>query len=361
MNAVAGLISLLATPLGAVLTWSSQRRAWLAAASFALGVASFALMQRDETVARWVVALLGVCWLLMLAEGALGRLWRGRRWAHLPPILLRYATQAVHQQSFFFCLPFFFYTTTWSSGQAAFTLLLTAAAVAGLWDPLYYRVIAARPALYFAYHALAVYASALTLPPILWQLTTTQSLAIASAAIGLLALPSLAQLLIRGQPWRWLWLPLLGLALGGAAWLARAWVPPATLWVTGARITTELDSGQRQPGLPLRRVPASDLAGGLYAYTAIHAPRGLHERVFHCWRHRGQVVDCIPLTIAGGREHGYRAWSYKRHFPPDAAGRWTVDVVTGVGQLIGRLRFRVVPDGPVPAPTLSTGPPAAAS
>jgi hypothetical protein len=30
-------------------------------------------------------------------------------------------------------------------------------------------------------------------------------------------------------------------------------------------------------------------------------------------------------------------------FPADPVGRWTVDVRTGAGQLIGRLRFRVTP------------------
>ena len=31
------------------------------------------------------------------------------------------------------------------------------------------------------------------------------------------------------------------------------------------------------------------------------------------------------------------------HFPEDPRGRWSVDVVTASGQLIGRVRFTVVP------------------
>ena len=45
--------------------------------------------------------------------------------------------------------------------------------------------------------------------------------------------------------------------------------------------------------------------------------------------------------MQGGRPGGFRTYSRKADFPPDAQGRWTVDVVTASGQLIGRLRFRV--------------------
>jgi len=47
--------------------------------------------------------------------------------------------------------------------------------------------------------------------------------------------------------------------------------------------------------------------------------------------------------VQGGRREGFRTFSRKTAFPDDPVGRWTVDVVTASGQLIGRLRFRVVP------------------
>ena len=52
-------------------------------------------------------------------------------------------------------------------------------------------------------------------------------------------------------------------------------------------------------------------------------------------------VDRIALDISGGREAGYRAWTHKRNFPAQPAGRWRVRVVTEAGQMIGMLRFRV--------------------
>lgn len=44
----------------------------------------------------------------------------------------------------------------------------------------------------------------------------------------------------------------LTLAHGAGGWLARTWVPPATLWLTGAAVVSQLDSRKA------RRVPASN-------------------------------------------------------------------------------------------------------
>ena len=95
----------------------------------------------------------------------------------------------------------------------------------------------------------------------------------------------------------------------------------------------------------LKQISQAELRrNGLYAFTAINAPRGLKERIFHVWLHEGREVDRIALHINGGREAGYRAWTRKQRFPADAVGRWQVKVVTDTGQMIGTLRFRVEGD-----------------
>ncbi|MEF9672213.1 DUF2914 domain-containing protein [Pseudomonas sp. PCH446] len=80
---------------------------------------------------------------------------------------------------------------------------------------------------------------------------------------------------------------------------------------------------------------------GLYAYTAINAPRGLDERIYHVWQFNGHEVDRIALDIHGGRKEGYRAWSHKQNFPADPTGDWQVRVLTEGGQMLGVLRFKV--------------------
>lgn len=319
-----------------------RHRRLLALATFGFGVGSFLLIQRNEWLARWIAALLLVGWLLMLFEGVLGRRLARSRWARLSPLMLRLAMQQVHQETFFFCLPFFLATTSWHSSQAVFTVLVTIAGLCSMWDPLYFHRIATRPWAYLGFHALAMYTAVLTVAPLLLRLSTTQTLALASLVIAAFALPSLVQLLRHRGPAGWLLMALAAATLGGASWLLRAHVPPATLWLRDAAITRSVDATARTPGPALTQLHVADLADGLYAYGAIHAPRGLHERVDHRWLQDGREIDRIALAITGGRDSGYRLWSYKQSFPADPRGRWEVRVVTESNQLIGLMRFEVV-------------------
>lgn len=306
---------------------------------FVSGLASFLLVDRQAGLAKVIAAVMLVSW-LWLALGHSLHNWLERRFGlRLPPPLLHYATQMIHQESLFFILPFFYITTSWNTGQAAFSGLLGLAALVSILDPIYYRALAPRRWLYLAFHSLTLFAVLLTALPIILQLDTVQSYRWALGVALLLAIPSLA--VLTGPGWRrWLLAPLLLAVLAGAGWLARLWVPPATLWLTEVAISHEVR--ERAPAERLRRVSRERLtAEGLYAYTAINAPRGLSERIQHVWRLNGKEVDRITLSIQGGREAGYRAWTHKRNFPPDPRGKWQVQVVTEAGQLIGMVRFQV--------------------
>ena len=310
---------------------------------FCSGIASFVLVERHAGLAKVIAVIMLVSWLWLMLENSLRQaLERWFGWK-VPPPLLRYVTQMVHQESLFFIIPFFFITTTWNSGQSAFTVLLGVAALVSLVDPLYYKWLAPRRWVYLAFHALTLFAVLLTALPIIFHLTTPQSYQWALGIAVALALPSLSGLFAT-----WNWKSVLGMlalatAVGFAGWMGRTWVPPATLWLTDVAVTTSLDDASREPGDRLRQVTTQELRdSGLYAFTAINAPRGLKERIYHEWTHNGRQVDRIPLDISGGREAGYRAWTHKRNFPEHAEGRWRVRVVTEAGQMIGMLRFRVV-------------------
>lgn len=334
-----------ATRWSRLLEWLHRYRYLLAPISFAAGLASFLLIERREWLAQWISALLIVGWLLILAEDAAARRLR------LSPAVLRFGVQAIQQETFFFALPFFLHTTTWSTGQAAFTSAALLAGLCSMWDPLYYGRIVVRPWLYLAFHAFAVFVGTLTVAPILLHLTTLQTFAVASASIALFSVPSLLHVIDRARLSQRLLLLAGACALGVLAWSARPWVPPATLWIQQGLVTDALDAHERTPGVALRSVaPAHLREQGLYAYTAIHAPRGLRERVWHRWLHEGREMDRIALDIVGGREQGYRAWSYKRGFPADPRGDWQVEVVTDGGQLIGRFEFSVIGELPVALP-----------
>ncbi|HEY7532205.1 MAG TPA: DUF2914 domain-containing protein, partial [Nitrospiraceae bacterium] len=61
-------------------------------------------------------------------------------------------------------------------------------------------------------------------------------------------------------------------------------------------------------------------------------------------------ADRIPIKISGGREGGYRAYTFKQRLD---SGDWRVDVETEDGRIIGRVSVRVE-EREDPSPTLGT-------
>jgi hypothetical protein len=82
-----------------------------------------------------------------------------------------------------------------------------------------------------------------------------------------------------------------------------------------------------------------------YAHTAIFSPALFKNDIIHIWQkyndNSGQWVTFsrADLVTTGGREGGYRTYSYVKNITP---GEWRVNVETSNGQIIGRLRFNVI-------------------
>jgi hypothetical protein len=86
----------------------------------------------------------------------------------------------------------------------------------------------------------------------------------------------------------------------------------------------------------------------IYCFTAVFAPVDLNTTIYHHWYYRPHDsrpfthADKIPLKISGGREGGYRAYSFKQGLDP---GDWRVDVEAGDGRILGRVSVTVVDQG----------------
>ena len=86
------------------------------------------------------------------------------------------------------------------------------------------------------------------------------------------------------------------------------------------------------------------------------APVALQTTVYHHWYFRPTPrkpfthADRIPLKISGGREGGYRAYTFKQRLDP---GDWRVDVEVEDGRVIGRVSVTVEDRGDA-TPTLKT-------
>lgn len=309
---------------------------------FGSGLASFLLVERKEEIAQLIAILMLASWCWLVMEKVLRRYVAKRFGVQVPASLMNYVAQLVHQESLFFIIPFFFITTAWNSGQMLFTGLLLSAALVSIVDPLYFRWLAPRRWLYFTFHGITLFAVLLTALPIIFQLPTSKSYAWALGIALVITLPSVVSEL----SWRW-WQRCIGVIVLAAvtslaAFVARPWVPPATLWLTEVAITDHIDSDKRSPENTFSVVTPEQLRSGLFAYTSIHAPRGLNERIYHEWQLNGKRIDKVALDINGGRQAGYRAWSHKMNFPENSLGRWQIRVVTEANQVIGVLRFQVV-------------------
>lgn len=86
----------------------------------------------------------------------------------------------------------------------------------------------------------------------------------------------------------------------------------------------------------------------IYCFTAVFAPVALNTTVYHHWYFRTNSsrpfvhADKIPIKIAGGREGGYRAYTFKQRLDP---GDWRVDVETEDGRVVGQVSVEVAERG----------------
>lgn len=324
-----------------------ERRPWIIPLfGFASGVASFFLVERkQEQFAQLISILMLAGWVWIALENLLQRgisRWFG---ISVPSVVFRYISQLIHQESLFFVIPFFFITTAWNTGQVFFTSILIVATLVSVIDPIYYHWLAARRWLYFCFHGVTLFAALLTALPLIFHLPTPQSYLWSLGIAVLLTCPGL----VRSMSVVW-WKRVAAIVILiagtiGFGILVRPWIPPASLWLTKVAITDHIDDRNRAPKQQLKTITSTQLHAGVYAYTAIHAPRGLRERIYHQWIHNGKKFDKIALNISGGNDQGYQTWTHKTNFPKDATGDWQIQVVTEANQIIGILRFKVVDAG----------------
>lgn len=82
----------------------------------------------------------------------------------------------------------------------------------------------------------------------------------------------------------------------------------------------------------------------VFVFTSIFSPNDIKKKVFHEWFHYDdqtedwELTDKIGYTIQGGRNNGFRGYTYKTHL---VEGEWKVEVVTEEELIIGVLNFKI--------------------
>jgi hypothetical protein len=319
------------------------RRWGISIGSLVLGFATLFVFRRGLPHVGWIVGYLLLLWFLFLVLTEVGAALE-RRGQRVIVDAGEYAMLSLCHGLLLFVLPAYYASATLTSANVVFLGCLVGAALVTAVDPVYQRLIhpwAWRRHLLLGFSIFAALNVALPLVGL------APILALESSAV--LAVLALAPALRRGGTVRWIWAVVQAMLLAGVAtvmvWYGRAVVPPAPLFLAGgvaARTVTDLTPVDTVEG----SVSAATVAewGGLAAYTAVHAPGGLRQAILHVWSRNGMPLARIALSpVRGGRAEGFRTYSITHNLIPPLAGRYTVDVVTASGQLIGRLRFTVTP------------------
>ena len=80
----------------------------------------------------------------------------------------------------------------------------------------------------------------------------------------------------------------------------------------------------------------------VYCFTSVFVPNGIRTTIRHRWLMESdgewRNAGVVPFTIEGGRESGYRGYTYKQRVTP---GRWRVIAESESGAAIGIVDFRV--------------------
>lgn len=83
----------------------------------------------------------------------------------------------------------------------------------------------------------------------------------------------------------------------------------------------------------------------VYAFSTIFAPTDIKKSIFHRWKWYNnntghwETVEDIGYDITGGRDGGYRGYTYKSNV---AQGTWKVEVITEEELVLGVIDFKVI-------------------
>lgn len=96
-----------------------------------------------------------------------------------------------------------------------------------------------------------------------------------------------------------------------------------------------------------RKEYAYQKGASVYVFTSIFAPSNLNKKVAHRWKwfspytDEWEVIDDINFEITGGRDEGFRGYTFKNNV---MEGFWKVDVITEEGLVLGIIDFEIIQD-----------------
>lgn len=312
------------------------RRWGISFASLGGGILTLFVFRRGLPHVAWIIGYLLLLWLLFAFVT------QARQPPHsLVATAMDYTVQTLYHGLLLFVVPAYYAAATLTSVNVVFVALLVLLVLLATFDPWYRAVVHPRPWLGAVFFVISIFAALNVALPLL-GIRPFAGLLLSAWAAVVAVTPAVRGALASSWSSAALTTSVLGIVAAAAASVACIAIPPAPLFVARASLDWTVTADAAPP--VTQAITAGELRmRGLTAYTAIYAPAGLRQPVAHVWKQEGRIRDIVSFSaVAGGRREGYRTWSRKSAFPENPLGRWTVDVMTTSGQLIGRLTFWVV-------------------
>lgn len=341
--------------LKGTLRWLLRKHAkklWWLHTVYALGLGAFVVSyaQKGFDHARWLAISVGVAWLVVVlffrlfGSGARQDFATAWKTARLRFLVMTYVLKNLYQGMLFFLLPFYWKSATLDAPNRWFVLILGACAVLSTLDLVFDRVLMRWKTLASIFYGVTLFACLNLVIPALFPNTRTLYTLLSAAAVAVLGFSMLH--LPLGALRSPVGVGLLFAALGtgmGLSYVSRTIIPPVPMHLSFAAVgPTRLPDGRL--AMEVKALHASVIRE-LLAVTDVVVPGGKGDRLQHVWRLDGEEVFRAPeeTSRVAGPEGAVRLLSSLtgRRLPARLVGRWSVDVETEDGQLVGRVAFEV--------------------
>jgi hypothetical protein len=328
------------------------KKLWWLHSLYALGIGAFVVLfaQRGFDHARWLSFTLGVAWLLVVLLFRLFGTGRASLDTAEPKTRARfyvmtYVLKNLYQGMLFFLLPFYWKSTTLDAPNVWFVILLGVCTVLSTLDIIFDRVLMRARSLASIFHGITLFGCLNLVIPALSPDTRTLVSLLSAAGIAVVGFWTmhLTGRVLKKRIYIGAFAASL-VAVVGLAYVARAAIPPVPMYLDSAAVgPKQLADGRL--AMEVKTLHAQVIQE-LIAVTDVVVPGGKGDRLHHVWRHDG--VDVHRTTEETSRIAGpkgivrLRSQLSEHDLPALLTGKWSVDVETEDGQLVGRATFTVV-------------------
>lgn len=333
--------------IGKELLKKHEKKIWWLHTAYALSLGAFVatFAQKGFERARLLTLSLVAAWLLVVfffrffgtgAQQDFMTAWPGMRRRFF---IMSYLMKNLFQGMLFYLLPFYWKSTSLDAKTTLPLSLLAGCAVISTLDLVFDRVLLRFKLIASAFFAITLFGCAnVFIPALIPNVSALVTLLVAAALSGAtfmlfhLSLASLRRPLAAGA-----FVSLIGLFVLGA-YLGRRTMPPVPVYVKEGGVGT----GLREDGtldVEVRAVRSG--VKELFCVTDVQV-FGRGDSFRHVWRKDRKVLQHAGTDAPASKERNVvRVASKLPEMPEDPEGRYSVDVETASGQIVGRVVFDV--------------------